>query len=150
MVMAIRPFLVVPRTSASSALPRLLKEITSPSLTSWDGFLASCQLTRTFCPLISSAMRERETPKPAAATASRRRAETVAEMTLTRCSFYLSSIRGISFTSTVAAPICVRLDRIKGTMVLSTTIWAPSSVKTMSPSRSRLQPIPVKAPRTSR
>ena len=59
--------------------------------------MASCQLTRTFCPLISSAMRERETPKPAAATASSRRAETVAEMTLTRCSFSLSSVRNFLY-----------------------------------------------------
>ena len=61
-----RPFLVVPLISATSTLPRLRKEMISPSLTVWAAFLASFQFTLTFWPLISSAIRDRDTPYPAA------------------------------------------------------------------------------------
>ena len=72
-------------------------------------FLASFQFTLTFWPLISSDIRDRDTPYPAAATASSLKAATVALMTLTFSSFCNRSASVISVSETGAEPICVRL-----------------------------------------
>ena len=146
----IRPFLEAPRTSFTTHLPRPRQVSTSPSFTVRSPFMHSRWFMDTRPAEMRSAALDREVEKPAASTASSRRAATVSRRVLTVGGLGVRAERGISPTDTFHRPADSHWLRRMGRASRRATTWHfPSNIK-MSPSFSRVMPRPMRDPRMSR
>ena len=148
--MPIRPFLVCPLISSISMRPRPRIETMSLSLITCDELLAGCQLTLTLSASISLLILLRDTPKPAAATASSLKEAIVVLISLHRSSFGSICESSASATLTPALLIWVKFCNTNGKIYLVNIILQWSLRIKISPTTSRLIPKPKTDPKTSR
>ena len=122
LMFGVRPFRLVPVSSLISMRPRPRMLMISPAFTVWDALLAGCQFTSVRPSSTACTILEREIPKPAAPTASRRREATVARTSL--AVFFGGSISSIGISLTVTGTMATlwKLSLIHPAMVLSATI----------------------------